>query len=82
MISASSMNEAGHSKPVLWGNPKEWGSEGSGKEFQDVRTCAPVTDSCQWIAKNTVRWSGYQQKSYAYSLEENMENSHNKSSKR
>ena len=47
MTSASSMNEAGHSKPVLWGNPKEWGSEGSGKEFQDVRTCAPVTDSCQ-----------------------------------
>jgi len=41
------MNEAGHSKPVLWGNPKEWGREGSGRGFQDVRTCAPVTDLCQ-----------------------------------
>ena len=28
MTSASSMHEAGHSKPVLWANPEGWGGEG------------------------------------------------------
>ena len=27
MTSASSMHEAGHSKPVLWDNPEGWGGE-------------------------------------------------------
>ena len=31
MTSASSMNEAGHSKPVLWDNPEGWGGEGGGR---------------------------------------------------
>ena len=30
MTSASSMYEAGHSKPVLWDNPERWGGEGGG----------------------------------------------------
>ena len=36
MTSASSMHEAGHSKPVLWDNPEGWNAEGVGKGFQDV----------------------------------------------
>ena len=35
MTSASSMREAGHSKPVFWDNPEGWGGEGGGREFQD-----------------------------------------------
>ena len=31
MTSASSMHEAGHSKPVLWDNPGAWGKEGGGR---------------------------------------------------
>ena len=38
MTSASSMDEAGHSKPVLWDNPKEWGGERGGREVQDGGT--------------------------------------------
>ena len=31
MTGASSMHEAGHSKPALWDNPEVWGGEeGSG----------------------------------------------------
>ena len=30
MTSASSIHEAGHSKPVLWDNPEGWGGEGVG----------------------------------------------------
>ena len=42
MISASSMHEAGHSKPVLWDNPQGWDEEGdgaSGSGWGD--TCVP-----------------------------------------
>ena len=35
MTCASSMHEAGHSKPVSWENPEEWGGEGGGKGVQD-----------------------------------------------
>ena len=35
MTSASSMHEAGHSKPVLWDSPERWGGEGGGREVQD-----------------------------------------------
>ena len=36
MTSVSSMHEAGHSKPVLWDNPKGWGGVGRevGEEFR------------------------------------------------
>ena len=34
MTCASSMQEAGHPKSVLWDNPEEWGGEG----IQDVGT--------------------------------------------
>jgi len=30
MTSASSVHEAGHSKPVLWDNPEGWVGEGEG----------------------------------------------------
>ena len=35
MISASSMHETGHLKPVLWDNPEGWGGEGGGRGIQD-----------------------------------------------
>ena len=38
MTSASSMHEAGHSKPVLWQKPEGWGGEGSGRGVQDGET--------------------------------------------
>ena len=34
MTSASSMYEAGHSKPVLWDNTEGWGGEGGGRGFR------------------------------------------------
>ena len=41
MTSASSMREAGHSKPVLWDNPEEWDGEGDGRGVQDGGTHVP-----------------------------------------
>ena len=38
MSGASSMHEAGHSKPVLWDNPEGWGGEGGGRGVQDGQT--------------------------------------------
>ena len=35
MISASSMHETEHLKPVLWDNPEQWGRDGGGRGFQD-----------------------------------------------
>ena len=32
MTRSSSMHEEGHSKPVLWDNPKGWGGERGGRE--------------------------------------------------
>ena len=43
------MHEAGISKPVLWDNP-EWGGRWEGVSgWGDTR--APMTDSCQCMAK-------------------------------
>ena len=36
MTSASSMHEAGRSKPVLGDNPEGWGGEGDGGVVQEV----------------------------------------------
>ena len=36
MTSASSMHEAGHSKPVLWDNPEGWGREGGGRDALEL----------------------------------------------
>jgi len=48
MTSASSMHEAGHSKPVLWDRVMGWeGGSGWGD------TCAPMADSCQCMAETT-----------------------------
>ena len=44
--SASSMHEAGHSKPVLWDNPEGWGGEGGGGGFRMDRHMYTVADSC------------------------------------
>ena len=38
MTSASSMDEAGHSKLVLWDNPEGWAGEGGERSIQDGRT--------------------------------------------
>ena len=59
MTSASSVHEAGHSKPVLWDNPEGWGGKGGGKGVQDGReegsgwgdASVHVTDSCQCMQK-------------------------------
>ena len=45
MTSVNSMHEAGHSKPVLWDNPEEWGGEGGGRGVQDGGTRAPVAEN-------------------------------------
>ena len=43
--SVSLMHEAGHPKPVLWGNPEGYSSEGVGKAVQAWGgTCIPVAD--------------------------------------
>ena len=34
MTSTSLMHEAGHSKPVLWGNPEGWGERELGGGFR------------------------------------------------
>ena len=38
MTSASSMHEAGHSKPLLWDNPEGWGGKGGGSGVKDGGT--------------------------------------------
>ena len=38
MTSASSMNEAGNSKLVLWDNPEGWDGEGCRRGVEDGRT--------------------------------------------
>ena len=50
MTSASSMREAGHSKPVLWDNPEGWDGEEGGSGVQDGET---HVHPCQWVAKTT-----------------------------
>ena len=35
MTRASSMHEAGHSRPLLWDNPAGWGREGGGRRVED-----------------------------------------------
>ena len=53
MTSASLMNEAGHSKPVLWNNPVGWAVKGGGKGVQGWGTRAPMAGSCRCMAKTT-----------------------------
>ena len=54
MTSASSMHEAGHSKPGLWDNAEGYGGEGGWGGLQDggqADIWIPVADSCQCMAK-------------------------------
>ena len=54
MTSASSKHEAGYSRPVLWDDPEKWGVKGGGRRVQGWgNTCAPMGDSCQYMAKTT-----------------------------
>ena len=47
MNGASSVDEAGHSKPVLWDNAEGWGGEGRGRADSGLAdTCTPMADSC------------------------------------
>ena len=47
MTSASSMLEAGHSKPVHWDDPEGWDGEGDEREVQKGEDiCIPMADSC------------------------------------
>ena len=55
MTSASSMHEAGRSKPVLWDNPEGWGREGGERGVQEWGdTCTPVADSCRYGKTTTI----------------------------
>ena len=51
MTSASSVHEAGHSKPVLWDNPDGGVGEGEGGVQDGGDTCAPMADSYQCMAE-------------------------------
>jgi len=47
MTSASSMNEAGHPKSLLWDNPDGQGEEAGRRRVQDGgNTCIPETNAC------------------------------------
>ena len=52
MTSASSMHEAGHSKPVLWDNQRD-GVGGRQEDSGWGDACIPMADSCQCMAKAT-----------------------------
>ena len=52
MTNASSMHEAGHSKPVLWDHPEGWGGEGGGKGIQDGGTHVHL-----WVIHIDVWWN-------------------------
>ena len=45
------MHETGHSKPVLWNNPKGWDGEGGGRGFRMGNTCTLIDDSYQCMSK-------------------------------
>ena len=53
ITSVSLIFEAGHPEPVLCNNLEGWGGEGGGRGFKMGDTCAPMTDSCQCMAKTT-----------------------------
>ena len=53
MTSASSIHEAGHSKPVLWDNPEGWDGEGGWRGLQNGDKCTPMADSCQCMVETT-----------------------------
>jgi len=43
------MHETGCSGPEHWDDPEGWDGEGDG--FRIRNTCAPMADSCQYMAK-------------------------------
>ena len=47
------MHKTGCSGLVHWDDPGEWAGEVSGRRFRMGNTCAPVADSCQYMAKTT-----------------------------
>lgn len=57
MTSASSVPEAGQSKPVLWGNAEGWVGREGGNGVQDKSTCTPITDSCCMAKTTTILYN-------------------------
>ena len=53
VTSGSSMPEAGHPKLVLWDHPRDGVGREAGGGPGGRDTCAPVADSCQYMAKAT-----------------------------
>ena len=47
------MPEAGHPKLVLWDHPRDGVGREAGGGPGGRDTCAPVADSCQYMAKAT-----------------------------
>ena len=47
------MHDTGCSGLVHWDDPEGWDGEGCGRRFRMGNTCAPVADSCQYMAKTT-----------------------------
>ena len=53
MTSASSMHEAGHSKPMHWDNPEGWMGREMGGGFMIGDTYTHMAGSSQCMGKNT-----------------------------
>ena len=51
MASPGSMHETGCSGLVHWDDPEGWDGEGGG--FQMGKTCTPMADLCECMAKPT-----------------------------
>ena len=51
IASPGSMNETGCSGLVHWDDPKGWDGREVGVGFRVGNTCAPMADSCQYMAK-------------------------------
>ena len=41
---------------VHWDDPRGWGGEGGGRGVLDGKTCVPVADLCQCLAKKTLQY--------------------------
>ena len=51
IASPGSMHETGCLKLVHWDDPEEWDGEGGGRRVRMGKTCTPMADSCQCMAK-------------------------------
>ena len=51
IASPGSMHETGCLRLLHWDDPEEWDGEGGGGRVRMGKTCTPVVDSCQCMAK-------------------------------